>query len=735
MNIDYKRQTNYELPKDCFDLNEHFGDNLDKWYNEIISDPHPYKVFITERSYNLALLLEKKTDKKMEDKHTKYLTRTALEFYLPEIADMLANDIDVRKYFSIGVEYFEKFPIVFCLDLNDNANEINHFLYDLLIKLTSLIEKKLEVKKEKQINKIKKKLSPHILYPMDSDGIRKFNDEVQRVWSDFSNRMKYELGQTIKHSIIVYCYRPRIIHTLRDHYSITRTDNMEGINSIFHLNDPNCWNELLFCIENNIRINKMPTPAYLLNEEIVINPQFLNENEDFTYTKYLDKKYTYQENIVDANNKLKAITSVRLSCIDKERNLYKASPFVFIPNLSANELKKLKSKLISYMQKAQVDNDVIEWMNEMDSMEDKSPFVEFISLIINNIVLQDFNERYNIEINKEDLESELLRLSRNYNQYGQDKTIELLRGLLTTKFCTKDELKQCLTTSYNASLNLKLCSEDIDQASNILNFFYNRRIESIKRILSKKKSHNLSQIVTETDSINVADVLSTKIPYDNKYTIPCLLQFVDSGLIKLTSFSDYNKKNDGFQQNIWTNDIVRFMPILQMFSTYDIFACREMRNHFIKNFQWNNVSLESFYLCDNDENKIFVNECFASFVSFFIDNCNIIPIQEKEALKSYMNDLVECNLPVDNLAVDTGRRSIFSRIEGWVTPSLLSTSEYLQNRFEKTSVVGKEIREFQIITRFNEITKNITIDKNIKMESQPKEKVKKLTKVIEDRKY
>lgn len=167
----------------------------------------------------------------------------------------------------------------------------------------------------------------------------------------------------------------------------------------------------------------------------------IRKKEELIYTKYQNTIQYTSLSFIGMGNSKKAVLSVRFVKI-KDGVGYLAVPFVFLPNLDTDVTGMLLDEVKKRVKNAQVQQRI----ELFADMTGRRTLNEFLTMLFSNVVLYDFLERYQIEIQpKEGEEAELIldeirKLARNYHYDTLQNTSDLLRDVLFHKLFDKDEM-------------------------------------------------------------------------------------------------------------------------------------------------------------------------------------------------------------------------------------------------------------------------------------------------------
>lgn len=283
--------------------------------------------------------------------------------------------------------------------------------------------------------------------------------------------------------------------------------------------------------------------------------------QGFLYTSYQNvKEYTKTE-LLQCENGVKAIFTLRLVKNDEG---YRAIPFVFLPNLSECETQNITEAIFEKIE----DDDCKDWLQLLEKIEGKRSFNELLTLLLSNVILQDFNSK-NVQgekINEQDTEkeAEILKLARNYDQDGLNKTKMKLCKLIDAKLFDMYELNDILNRNIDDEhAFIKLSDEtskelvEVEAAEDIKKriekYFYERGCkeeESLFKLSSMTyiPDENRSQRSVRGCCFTLKELGMGYSRKQIEYCMAFFSQLMDAGALTVSSYASSNMKVVGFSQ-------------------------------------------------------------------------------------------------------------------------------------------------------------------------------------------
>lgn len=370
-----------------------------EWYSYTLEPEWKYVVFIVRRAYLLALIMERITGRQMEESsNTIFLTDGALYSRCLKLA------MFYREHHS--------FPrILLCDDALLHGRNINYFLESM----------------EKGIIEA---LCTEYGEKIDEDEIKdKFAQAVRIHVLARSDEMLLLLDRyTMKiHSCSVY--------------------NITG------MHDLSCR------ISTLISYSGLANASYIVSERITKEEFNRCSSYGFIKTVYQNvTEYAHLEPIC-VDDKIIAVLTLRIIPDELQRDEYLVIPFVFLPNMGPQETgslwQALKYRLRGNM--GECGEQYIEYMDALADVEGMRTFNEWVTEILSNAILWDFNSRYKIDLQScKEYEEQLRIVERNYNVTGIKQTKEYLKGVINGEYLSKQDVISIIKDTLRE--DRKICS-------------------------------------------------------------------------------------------------------------------------------------------------------------------------------------------------------------------------------------------------------------------------------------
>lgn len=465
-------------------------DGLLEWYDECIKADARYVVFVVRRSYILSLILESLTGRSMTDGLGKtYVTDSAFLLCCEELAN----------YY----EAHSSFPkIMLCDDLLIHGRNLNRVIEAAEDRLQELLPKE------------------------DKDVIcEAFSDAIQ---------------------IRVYCLASN------DHL-LLRTEYMQDAECVIKY-EPIKWRELSSHISSLIVESGIANATYVASEVISKEECERVIESDAGYQRWIFQNvegYIKVDFLCDEREGVCAIYTIRL-LKNKLNDSYRVIPFVFMPNLDNLETLFLFNCIKQLGLENGYSELFFERLKDLYSINGKRAYNEWVTLIICQAVLQEFNRRYNIKTDdficggsyKSEYYREIVKLSRNYRFDSTDSHIVFLETCIKEKPIFSDMeklsdiLRQC---GFNRRIII-LGDQSIDKRqirSIFENYFYEQGYEeeldavryrgepSMQRGVSRRSVRGCCFIFKE--------LLSQVSLESARYGVSIFLLMMDAGVLALSS--------------------------------------------------------------------------------------------------------------------------------------------------------------------------------------------------------
>ena len=341
-----------------------------KWYRQSIKSDASYIVYVVRRSYILAGLLGRIVGESMRDCPEKlYLTDGSILSCCEEIA---------TYYRENG-----RFPkILLCDDILIHGRNLNRVIENIEARLIELLS-------------------------ADAD-----ERNVIEALSDAIQIRVYCFAET-GHVLLKYRY-------MKDAKFIVKQSPVK-------------WRELSGKISSFITEVGVANATYI-NSEIIDRSEAeeIVKNAFDRFRFQCVEGYTKIKFLKDSNNNVFAIYTIRL-LKNKINDNYRVIPFVFMPNLDNNETQYLFDEIKAKGLAKGHPESFFEKLEYLNHIEGKRTFNEWISLILSNTIMQEFNAKYHIKSEKQrddDLKFDLEKLARNYRFDKTDMHETYLRNCI-----------------------------------------------------------------------------------------------------------------------------------------------------------------------------------------------------------------------------------------------------------------------------------------------------------------
>lgn len=477
-------------------LDKDIEEKLREWYLEVIKSNYQYVVFATKRSYIIANILEDETRKLMKDTTSKkYLTGASIVMHCDDM---------VNYYKKVGV-----LPnILLCDDILLHGRNINHVITSLQNRLAELLP-------EKRIADINNALS-------DAINIHTFAKLDDRL-------------------LLLLLYLDKVDYKY--------LGSLASINQIS--------NDLSFLISNSNIANE----TNIFSEKIT-KEQFERINKkNLVYTKYQNIEQYSQIDII-GSNEVKAIFTIRM--LKKSDETYRVIPHVFLPNLDAFETKEIATYLYNKMSKKQYNKEMTDYIfGEFMNINKKQNFNEFLSFVFSYVLLNDFNKKYNINnIDNDDKRAEIEKIVRNYNfsnhEFWKKNILDLIKHPLIE---STNELIEIIESNLSESRHLGRINDTVENKQNdnikneLENYFYMQGCKDEMQAFSmKKKNFPIFEDRAIPSIENCDNLISALVKrynsHDIKISISYFLQFMDTGILSLSSEPSKKINVEGYSQFI-----------------------------------------------------------------------------------------------------------------------------------------------------------------------------------------
>ena len=508
-------------------------EKLIKWKESVASSSRTnvqYVIFMARRSYVLFLLLEKMTEKRLED--------TENQCFLTD-SGMLLQCEKLYKYY---IRHGKQFPeIVIVDDVLIHGRNINNFLRVLENHLLKLFEAK------------SFETNGHVDYSAVRDA--------------FAEAVSIRIFYCSKGQLLL---SPRYLLSLESEEEVELSELRQLSNQLSSLVLYADIANATYVISEKISDQKM--------KEIWSEMKQREEND----TEIAAITTVYQNNRQYLLIKYFSVNEGHISSIgivrfiyNQQDDSYRAIPLIILPQSDSNETETLIKELsVEYSSE-----EFSRWVNRLGKINGKRMLNEFLTLIVSNAFLLAFNADYGVERDEFDFANEIHKLARNYFIESAERSEKSLTGFLKDAKITGEDLNRIISNVTHDRKDLIKKSSINDQLSDQKKSYIRRDIESTFYGLGWEDELNAvkceKKIVFDTRDIFVRknqDCYSLlKSFIDNKpfeernYYLAIFLQMMDAGILSLSSFASEDDLVDGFRQFIKAGEQAMFLYPIAMY--------------------------------------------------------------------------------------------------------------------------------------------------------------------------
>ena len=558
---------------------------LIEWKESVASSSRTnvrYVIFMARRSYVLFLLLEKMTQKRLED--------TENQYFLTDSGMLL----QCEKLYEYYIHHGKHFPeIVIVDDVLIHGRNINNLLRVLEKHLLKLFEAK----------------SFESNVPVDYSAVRDAFAEAVTIRVFYCSKEKLLLS-------------PRYLLSLESEEFVELSELRQLSNQLSSLVLYADIANATYVISEKIsdqqmkEIWSMMKQREEIDKEIAAIKTVYQNNRQYLLIKYLGGYDGY----------ISSIGIVRF-IYNQQDDSYRAIPLIILPQLDRDETETLINEL-----SAKYDSEKFsKWLDRLDKIDGKRMLNEFLTLVMSNAFLQSFNADYGIDRDKSDFANEVHKLARNYFIESAEQSEKSLTEFLKDAKITGEDLNVIIRNVVHNQKDLIENSSENGQLSDqkkicirkdIENKFYELGWEDELNAVSCEK-----MIVFDTRDIFVRknqDCYSLlKVFMDNKtreernYYLAIFFQMMDAGILSLSSFASENDSVDGFRQFIKAGEQAMFLYPIAMYLYVPLLTMIEQ-----------NAGLKRV-------------DIFSELEDFFdSDKCDISG-KDKENIKSYVDKIYQ----------------------------------------------------------------------------------------------
>jgi len=476
------------------------------WYKYTLRRKWRYVVFAARRSYVLALIMERITGMPMESTNEElggtvsFLTDSAFFLHCQELAE------EYRRW--------RRFPkILLCDDIIIYGRNLNHIIEGMERELCRLLEGEFEP------NKIREALS-------DATTVHVYARRWDRL--------------LLKNA---YCWNL--------HYK--KEDSLCFIHQFS--------NDVAWLIMRSGIANACYVFTQGLSEQVIEGIKDRLKENGYIFTKYQKTTQLTKCQYVCSGDSVKAVLSLRL-IKNGDTGEYRIAPFVFLPNLGQAETDRLCQEILDRLPEdcRQYRAKIEEW----EKLKGKRAFGEIMTLLMSNAVLQAFNEKYEVQIDRADRDEELKKLARNYDQDGFRDAEVMLDSLLKGNiFKDLDELKdllgrviseekRVLTVDTNKTADVSEERKN-DIRRHMEDYFYKRACEDEESAFELVRNPNYitpkrSKRRARGCGFTLCELNEGYSWQETGYNMAYFLQAMDAGILALSSYAPNDVRVVGFSQ-------------------------------------------------------------------------------------------------------------------------------------------------------------------------------------------
>lgn len=481
-----------------------------EWYSNIITnkdniiinkDKYENIVFITDRSYMLASALEMVSGRSMESESSaKIFTASSFCSYYEQLAQWY-------------VEHHQFPTTLLCEDVLYYENNIRMITDNLLKNVLKILRK---------------------FFSEDAD--------IERIKQKFYLSMNVSFIASSGYGLSDFMFSDRVVDT-------NLNKNMRKINDLSNR------------LSNCVKFMNFSNDTYNCYEVIQKEKLSLLNLNDFIQTIYENKiEFTRIETIC-IDNRLKAILSLRIVQNDLSEDSICIIPFVFLPNLSKKETEDIwngvKGDIIN--NEDQISQEFATHMDYLKELDGKCLFNEYLTLIFNYALLDDFNQENGIDFTHTDLYQQQLKiLSRNYNITDSNKTKKYLDSIFKKRYLKKEKLCQLLQSKICEEKEICCINEygsDVT-LNNLEEYWYSLAMD-------RDRVYRCFNTPCITKSNGLCFTLASIFAHHNmesiKLGISNFLQLVDANIVDISCLATSNIEVTGYAQFVSLGDMSSFI--------------------------------------------------------------------------------------------------------------------------------------------------------------------------------
>lgn len=316
-----------------------------------------------------------------------------------------------------------------------------------------------------------------------------------------------------------------------------------------------------------ILLSGIANASYIYSESVPEEKIQAMVLDDYIETTYQNVTQYTRVKFIGNDRAKKAIFTLRIIKRTDERCT--VLPFVFMPNLGAEETNRMLWMIERRMHDKDIRDDYIERLSELDRIAGKRSFNEAVTLLFSHALLQDFNNRYDIIVPEEDRKAEITKLARNYDRYGFEDAEDWLDSILSVQLFTPQEVEYVLESIVMPERKMIYISyggrgilsrEDKKKIKEkVERYFYIRGSEEEKEAYVLSRRRNVFERERAERKARGCGFLLWELndgytELEAKYSIAYFLQMMDAGAVCLSSFAPNYKRVVGMAQYAKTGE-------------------------------------------------------------------------------------------------------------------------------------------------------------------------------------
>lgn len=379
---------------------------------------------------------------------------------------------------------------------------------------------------------------------------RNVNHFLEWIEGNLINRMvdmdPNQIRKALQHAISIKVY------TKSDRWILLNPRYAEKLYAV-RIEEPEFWRRLSGNIATLILDSDMTNASYIISEKVsssIIDR--LKGEADWLKTSYQGVVEYALISTEKEFDRVYYISTIRV-IVQEDIGSCRVVPFVFIPNLSNTETIDLWFKI-----KQVVSKEFQERIELWYQIEGKRSFSEWISLFFSYTVLKEFNKKYDIKVEKETIEEEYQKLSRNYNAINTADTIKFLKWTFGQEYFDKEYMNNVLMNQLHSVRYLFDLNNEADDdvalvVKNMENVLYDQAYHDEKNAFELCNEHFLEESRRSVRNVGNCFSFLRQIcdghsePYI-KREIAYLLQMMDNGIMSLSSYASKNIRVVGMAQ-------------------------------------------------------------------------------------------------------------------------------------------------------------------------------------------